>query len=181
MQAKVEEVVRKVVIPFINDNIDVIVEEYATKENLEKTILESGSILSVFGRTGRVVAKEGDYTAEQVGAAAKKHAEQHKKGGTDPLDAKSIGAQMPIKKVNIVLKADSWANQAVHKQIVEVEGVTPFSKIDFQPDNVIISQMIADGTTALFASNDNGVISVFAIDGVPTADLTIQATVTEVE
>lgn len=96
MQAKVEEIVRNVAIPKINEIID----GYVAAEKLDEVILTSGSVSSVFGRAGAVAAQTGDYTAEMVGAAAKKHAAQHKKNGTDPLSAEDIGAVPGTKTVN---------------------------------------------------------------------------------
>lgn len=96
MQAKVEEIVREVAIPKINEIID----GYVSSETLSQVVLASGSVSSVFGRAGAVAAQTGDYTAEMVGAAAKKHAAQHKKNGTDPLSAEDIGAVPGTKTVN---------------------------------------------------------------------------------
>lgn len=96
MQAKVEEIVRSVAIPKINEIID----GYVSSETLSQVVLASGSVSSVFGRAGAVAAQTGDYTAEMVGAAAKKHAAQHKKNGTDPLSAEDIGAVPGTKTVN---------------------------------------------------------------------------------
>lgn len=96
MQAKIEEIVRSVAIPKINEIID----GYVSSETLSQVVLASGSVSSVFGRAGAVAAQTGDYTAEMVGAAAKKHAAQHKKNGTDPLSAEDIGAVPGTKTVN---------------------------------------------------------------------------------
>ena len=96
MQAKIEEIVRSVAIPKINEIID----KYVSSETLAQTVLASGSVSSVFGRAGAVTAQTGDYTAEQVGAAAKTHAAQHKKGGSDPILAEDIGAVPGAKTVN---------------------------------------------------------------------------------
>lgn len=96
MQAKVEEIVRSVAIPKINEIID----GYVAVEKLDETILTSGSVSSVFGRAGAVTAQTGDYTPEQVGAAAKIHAARHKKGGADPVTPEDIGAIPGAKTVN---------------------------------------------------------------------------------
>lgn len=96
MQAKVEEIVRSVAIPKINEIID----KYVTAEKLNEVILTSGSVSSVFGRAGAVTAQTGDYTPEQVGAAAKIHAARHKKSGADPLTPEDIGAIPGAKTVN---------------------------------------------------------------------------------
>lgn len=92
MQAKVEEIVRSVVIPAMNQNTEKIESDYATKEELGDVVLASGAVTSVFGRAGAVAAQSGDYTADMVGAAAKNHAAQHKTGGADAIAPADIGA-----------------------------------------------------------------------------------------
>ena len=92
MQKAVEQIVREIAIPKINEIIEYIVGKIATQEDLEKLLIEAGSVTSVFGRAGAVKAMAGDYSAEMVGAAAKKHAEQHGTNGSDPIFAKDIGA-----------------------------------------------------------------------------------------
>ena len=81
MQAKIEEIVRSVAIPKINEIID----GYVSSETLSQVVLASGSVSRVYGRDGAVTAQTGDYTAEQAGAAAKTHAAQNKEGGSDPM------------------------------------------------------------------------------------------------
>lgn len=96
MQAKVEEIVRSVAIPKINEIID----GYVSSETLSQVVLASGSVSSVFGRAGAVAAQTGDYTPEMVGAAAKIHGERHKKDGADPVTPEDIGAVPGTKTVN---------------------------------------------------------------------------------
>lgn len=96
MQAAVEQLVREVAIPKINEIID----KYVSGEELSAVVLASGSVSSVFGRAGAVAAQTGDYTPEQVGAAAKIHGARHKKGGADPLTPEDIGAVPGTKTVN---------------------------------------------------------------------------------
>ena len=92
MQAKVEEIVRDVVIPNINENIDNFESDFATKEELEQVVLTAGSVTSVFGRAGSVEPRAGDYTYDQVGAAAEQHTANHFLGGVDPIVPAYIGA-----------------------------------------------------------------------------------------
>ena len=92
MQEKMEEIVRSVVIPAINNMIDEIVTTLATKEELARIVIQAGAVTSVFGRAGNVTAEAGDYTAAQVGAAPAQHKNQHKTNGSDPLSASDIGA-----------------------------------------------------------------------------------------
>lgn len=91
MQRKVEEIVRDVVIPAMNENADEAENLFATKNDLEQVVLDSGAVGTVFGRVGNVVPQKGDYTAEMVGAAKDTHAENHLPGGTDPIDVSVFG------------------------------------------------------------------------------------------
>ncbi|MBR2639424.1 MAG: hypothetical protein IKL18_06240 [Oscillospiraceae bacterium] len=91
MQEKVEEIVRSVAIVKINEIIEYLLENGATKTDLEDIVLAAGAVTSVHGRRGNVVSETGDYTPEQVGAAPEKHAEQHNLGGSDPLDLSAAG------------------------------------------------------------------------------------------
>lgn len=92
MQTAVEQIVREVAIPKINEVIEFIAEKGATKEDLEKLLIDAGSVASVFGRAGAVKAQKGDYSAEMVGAASEKHSAEHGKNGKDPVFPKDIGA-----------------------------------------------------------------------------------------
>lgn len=91
MQRAVEQIVREVVIPILNGNVDEINTNYATKSDLNNIVINAGAVTSVFGRRGEVKPQKGDYTAEMVGAAAAKHAATHAKDGSDPLDFESAG------------------------------------------------------------------------------------------
>ncbi|MBR5872673.1 MAG: hypothetical protein IKZ06_03415 [Oscillospiraceae bacterium] len=91
MQAKIEEIVRSVAIVKINEIIEYLIEKGATKEDLEDVVVAAGAVTSVHGRRGNVVSQKGDYTAEQVGAAPEKHAEQHLPGGSDPISFATAG------------------------------------------------------------------------------------------
>ena len=92
MQAKVEEIVRTVAITKINEIIEYLIENGATKDDLADIVVAAGAVTSVHGRRGAVVGEAGDYTAEQVGAAPEIHASQHGAGGKDPIVPEEIGA-----------------------------------------------------------------------------------------
>lgn len=92
MQRAVEQIVREIAIPKINEVIEYILGKVATTEDLGNLIIEAGAVTSVFGRAGAVKAQSGDYSAEMVGAAAKKHSAEHASGGSDPITPENIGA-----------------------------------------------------------------------------------------
>ena len=92
MQKAVEQIVREIAIPKINEVIEYILGKVATAEDLENILLEAGAVTSVFGRAGAVKPQSGDYSAEMVGAAERQHAETHFSGGSDPITPENIGA-----------------------------------------------------------------------------------------
>lgn len=92
MQGKVEEIVRSVAITKINEIIDYLKANGATKDDLENIVVAAGAVTSVFGRLGSVVAQNGDYTADMVGAASKIHGQNHHTDGSDPISPNEIGA-----------------------------------------------------------------------------------------
>lgn len=92
MQEKIEEIVRTVAITKINEIIEYLIENGATKDDLADIVIAAGAVTSVHGRRGNVVAQKGDYTPELVGAAEEKHAATHAPDGRDPLDLNALGA-----------------------------------------------------------------------------------------
>ena len=132
MQAKIEEIVRSVAIPKINEIID----GYVSSETLSQIVLASGSVSSVFGRAGAVAAQTGDYTAEMVGAAAKIHGARHKKDGADPVTPEDIGAVPGRKTVN------------GDKTTYEIDGVIKASGVDVTEGTTSVKSPVS-GTDAV--------------------------------
>lgn len=132
MQAKIEEIVRSVAIPKINEIID----KYVSSETLSQVVLASGSVSSVFGRAGAVAAQTGDYTAEMVGAAAKIHGARHKKDGADPVTPEDIGAVPGKKTVN------------GKKTTYEIDGVIKASGLDVTEGTTSVKSPVS-GTDAV--------------------------------
>jgi hypothetical protein len=82
--------------------------------------------------------------------------------------------------IEIELLASAWqGSDGLYHQEVDIDGVTPHSKVDLQPS---VEQLVLfhDKDLALVTENDDGVVTVYAIGDKPTRDYTIQATITEV-
>lgn len=82
--------------------------------------------------------------------------------------------------VEVNLPAAEWLGENTpFRQTVVLRGVTATSKIDLQASGEILLQLRQMGC-ALYAVNEDGIVTVHAIGQRPMLDLTLQATVTEV-
>lgn len=82
------------------------------------------------------------------------------------------------KVVDIVMPVSAWhGGEGKWAQIVEVAEVSPFSKIDLQPNDEQIEMLYS---TALTTENADGIVTVYASGDKPTGDITMQAVLTEV-
>ena len=85
-------------------------------------------------------------------------------------------------KGTITLSSDAWEGEegGPFSQVVTIQDATENSKIDLQPDAVTLAQMAADGVTSLWVQNDSGVLTALAMGAIPSEDMTVQYTRTEV-
>ena len=98
------------------------------------------------------------------------------------LDASDVGASSPP-DVGSVTLGTSWSGAGPYSQTVTVTGatVTSNSKIDIQLTAAQISNLISDGVTGLVIENNAGTLTAYAVGATPSASMTVQVTVTEVE
>ena len=83
-----------------------------------------------------------------------------------------------VKTLNIL--ADGWVgSNGLFSQVVGVEGVTRYSKVDLLPSPEQLNDLFYN-EISLVAANSAGSITVFAIGGAPTTDYEMQALITEV-
>jgi hypothetical protein len=81
---------------------------------------------------------------------------------------------------SVTLYANSWVGDASpYTQVVEIDGVTPYSMINLQPSTEQLS-IFYEKDLAFVAENEDGVITVSCIGHKPLNDYTIQITLTEV-
>ena len=95
---------------------------------------------------------------------------------SESLDLK----QDKLRLVSVTLSTNWTGDASPYTQTVTISGTTANSKVDLQPDATVIQQMTDDGTVALYITNVDGTLTANAVGEKPTAELTIQATVTEV-
>lgn len=80
----------------------------------------------------------------------------------------------------VTLLADAWEGTASpYSQVVTIDGVTKYSKIDLQPDAEQLS-IFYEKDVAFIAENENGVVTILCIGQKPMNDYVVQATMTEV-
>ena len=85
-----------------------------------------------------------------------------------------------VKLTYITILSTSWIGDSnLWSQVVVCSGVTVNSKLDLQPTPSQIIEL-QDAEISLMATNEDGVITVYAIGNKPTSDMTIQVLITEV-
>lgn len=111
-----------------------------------------------------------------------------KNNGTFPLvNAKDVmmpdGTRLSDRATSvssISLSATAWIGEdTIYTQAVDCEGVTSKSRVDLLPSPDQLRNLLDEGVS-LMAANSEGAITVFAIGGVPSEDMTIQVMITEV-
>ena len=81
---------------------------------------------------------------------------------------------------SVILPADAWQGTASpYSQVVEINGVTPNSKINLQLDAEQFS-ILHQKDISFIAENEDGVVTILCLGQKPTNDYTLQATMTEV-
>ena len=80
----------------------------------------------------------------------------------------------------ISLTASGWTEATnVYSQVVTVAGATANSKVDIYPTPEQLVELQSAGI-ALVAVNEDGVVTVYALNNKPTSDYSMQVTLTEV-
>lgn len=115
-----------------------------------------GGVITFNGRGGAVMPMEGDYTPAMVGSAP------------------------AIKTAIVTLPVASWTGSASpYSQTVEISNVTANSRIDINPDTAVMNGAMEGGYGLVFGNNA-GVITAYAVGDKPTAEITVQVSITEV-
>jgi hypothetical protein len=89
------------------------------------------------------------------------------------------GGTLP-KLTTVSIPTSGWqGSNNLYSQVVECNGVNVNSKLDLQPTPTQIVEL-QDAEISLMATNNNGVVTVYAFNGKPSNDITMQMLITEV-
>lgn len=85
-----------------------------------------------------------------------------------------------VRLAEVTLSASKWAgSKNLYSQVVTVPGVTPYSKVDLLP-SVEQLAIFHNKDIAFVTENEGGVVTVYSVGVKPTADYTMQCSITEV-
>lgn len=157
------------------DNLNPVGDTPATSWPAKSVVLflYDGNVWRIINTTKALYAKLNEIDTALSAEAARAA------GAEESLDA---AKQKKIRRGTISLPAASWAGSGPYTQTVTVSGatVTANSVVDIQPDNTVLSHMYSVGVAAIYIANNNGTLTAYAVAKKPTANLTVQCTVTEV-
>ena len=86
---------------------------------------------------------------------------------------------VPVASVTVRASAWEGSDRSWH-QVVELAGVTPYTKVDLLPTPEQL-EIFYNKSLSFVTENDNGVVTVYAIGDKPSNDYTIPVTLTEVK
>ena len=150
-----------------------------TEKNLKVRIINKHDTEANWNKATNFIPKQGELIIYEADST---HSYVRVKIG----DGSTLVAQLPFMaepqlRTTITLPASAWAGTvSPYSQIVSVSGVTANSKIDLQLTAIQLTELQSLGI-ALMTENDDGVVTVYALNNKPTSDYTIQATITEME
>ncbi len=81
----------------------------------------------------------------------------------------------------VTLLASAWTGaDSLHSQVVTIDGVTRYSKVDLLP-SVEQLAIFFNKNVSFVTENEDGVVTVYAIGDKPLLDYTMQVQITEVK
>lgn len=141
-----------------------------------------GGVVSFNGRAGSVVPQAGDYNKGMVGLGNVDNTSDLAKPISTATQTALNAKQGSIIKGSVTLTVAGWvADGDDWKQPVTIAGGAAGKQVDLEADKTAIKQMLDDGTNALYIANENGTFTAHAVGEKPTAALTLQTTMYDVE
>lgn len=100
---------------------------------------------------------------------------------TITVNGVTYAATSPVTTTSVTLLASAWkGSDSVYSQVVEVSGVTPYTKVDLQPSPEQL-EVFYEKDLAFTTVNKDGAVTVYAIGDKPQNNYTVQVTATEME
>ena len=171
---------------------------FIAKNPLNIPEVETPPSLPMPGTRGLFAREDGWYDIDSDGIVQKIALSGETPGGDTPSDKDIQGlieelnelkeivemlyAKSLVKTITITLPSSAWVvdSDNHYSQVVTIEGVTQYSKIDLQPTPEQLT-IFHEKDITFVTENDDGVITVYCIGQKPLSDYVIQATITEVE
>ena len=151
---------------------------------------------SVNGKTGAVNltaddvgARPSDWTPSKsnIGLGLVENERQYSAANPPPYPVTAVNGQTGDVAVQSSIVpgslslTESWEDHETYfTQALTFEGMPANGKVDLQPDETLLQAMIADGVTALWIENNNGVLTAKCLGAALSAAHTVQCTITEV-
>lgn len=147
------------------------------KEALANAVVDISSVIELVGDTA---------VSEQIAAAniiyvgPTRPTDENIKVWINTAEEGEVATPVLPRVTTITLMSNSWTGGASpYSQIVTVNTATSATKVDLQPTAAQIVEL-QNEDIALMAENVDGVVTIYALGGKPSSDITMQALLTEV-
>lgn len=127
------------------------------------------------------VTHDGDFYVDMNNERVKLNARDAETLAGKSLDSILSSVNSSVDKISTIsLPASGWTTATnVYSQVVTVPGATENSKVDIYPTPEQLVDLQIAGI-ALVAVNEDGIVTVYALNNKPTSDYNMQVTLTEV-
>ena len=127
------------------------------------------------------VTHDGDFYVDMNNERVKLNAKDAETLGGSSLTSILNSINSTVDKISTIsLPASGWTPATnVYSQVVSVAGATAKSKVDIYPTPEQLVDLQTSGIS-LVAVNEDGVVTVYALNNKPTSDYSMQVTLTEV-
>ena len=139
------------------------------EQELNNIIPSSNGILKNNNGVFSVATLGSDYTAidDTLSSSA-----------TKTYSINKLNSKYGVNVASITIPYSSWTGTGPYTQTISISGavITSNTKVDLQPDVTVLNQLIDDGISSLYIENNNGTLTIYAIGGTTTVDITMQVT-----